>query len=180
LVREANGKPTVEFETDTKSIELPLGRLLDNFEEPTSRQKRATVIVKGNYIESMKDDHSIKIGGDNYGQIGQTLTNCTNMIQQQSPGERKNLLEQIEQEVKALITKLPEEKKGEAAEDFSQLVKGATAATPNRRWYSVSAEGLLEASKFVKDFTGNIAGTIGQLGKLIWPDFSLSKPSAKE
>lgn len=57
-------------------------------------------------------------------------------------------------------------------------MKGATAATPNRRWYSVSAEGLLEAAKYAKEFTGEIAGTIGQLGKLIWPDFSL--PSEKE
>jgi hypothetical protein len=32
---------------------------------------------------------------------------------------------------------------------------------------------LLEASKYVKDFTGNIAGTIKNLGKSIWPDFLL-------
>jgi hypothetical protein len=25
----------------------------------------------------------------------------------------------------------------------------------------------------VKDFTGNIAGTIGQLGKLLWPEYAL-------
>jgi hypothetical protein len=31
----------------------------------------------------------------------------------------------------------------------------------------VSSEGLLEASAFVKDFTGNIAGTIGSLTKLL-------------
>jgi hypothetical protein len=37
----------------------------------------------------------------------------------------------------------------------------------------VSAEGLLEASKWVKDFAGNIAGTIATLGKFIWPDFLL-------
>jgi hypothetical protein len=107
-------------------------------------------------------------------QVGQTLTNCTNMIQQQAPGERKDLLEQLQQEVKALIVKLPEEKKEEAAGDLEQLVKGATASTPNRRWYSVSAEGLIEASKFVKDFAGNIVGTVGQLGKLLWPGFKLT------
>jgi hypothetical protein len=55
------------------------------------------------------------------------------------------------------------------------LVKQATNKKPDRKWYSLSAEGLLEASKFVKDFSGNIAGTVGQLGKLLWPDFSLPK-----
>jgi hypothetical protein len=34
-------------------------------------------------------------------------------------------------------------------------------------------EGLLEASTFVKDFSGNIAGTIKNLGKSLWPDFLL-------
>jgi hypothetical protein len=34
---------------------------------------------------------------------------------------------------------------------------------------------LLEASKFANDFAGNIAGTIGQLGKLLWPDFKLEE-----
>ncbi len=42
------------------------------------------------------------------------------------------------------------------------------SAKPNRTLYSVSSDGLLEASKFVNDFTGNIAGTIGSLTKLLW------------
>jgi internalin A len=142
-------------------------------------QAGVTYIGKGDYVAADKsmnqDSHDFHIEGDvTNAQIGQTLTNCTNMIQQQAPGERKDLLEQLQQEVKALIAKLPEEKKEEAAGDLEQLVKGATAATPNRRWYSVSAEGLIEASKFVKDFAGNIVGTVGQLGKLLWPGFKLT------
>ncbi|MBK8038885.1 MAG: hypothetical protein IPK22_17395 [Verrucomicrobiaceae bacterium] len=42
-----------------------------------------------------------------------------------------------------------------------------TSTKPNRAWYSVSSEGLLEASKYVKDFTGNIAETLGSLTKLL-------------
>ena len=120
-----------------------------------------------------QDSHHITIGGDNYGQIGQTLTNCTNMIQQQAPGERKDLLEELQREVKALIDKLPEDKQTEAAGDLEQVVKGATSTPPVRRWYSVSSEGLLEASKFAKDFSGNIAGTLKNLGKSLWSDFLL-------
>jgi hypothetical protein len=53
------------------------------------------------------------------------------------------------------------------------------AARPARRksllraWYSVSSKGLLEAAKFVKDFSGEIAGTLKNLGKCFWPDFTL-------
>jgi hypothetical protein len=53
------------------------------------------------------------------------------------------------------------------------IVKQATSEKPNRKWYSVSAEGLLDAAKWVKGFSGNIGGTILNLGKLLWPDFRL-------
>jgi internalin A len=78
--------------------------------------------------------------------------------------------------VQKLIDSLPEDKKdvaSQVAENLEMLVKQATSEKPNRKWYSISAEGLVEASKYVKDFTGNIAGTIKSLGKAIWPDFLL-------
>ena len=60
-----------------------------------------------------------------------------------------------------------------ATHTLKRLLEEATSEKPKRKWYSVLAEGLMDASKYVKDFTGNIAGTIGQLGKLFWPDFKL-------
>jgi internalin A len=122
----------------------------------------------------MIDDHSIKARDIINSQVGQTLTNSTNMITQQPPGERKQLLEGLQSDVKKLIESLPEEKKEEApevGENLELLVKSATSEKPNRRFYSVSAQGLLEASKWVKDFSGNIFGTIVNLGKNLWPDF---------
>ena len=83
---------------------------------------------------------------------------------------------ELERDAERLIEKLPADKKEEApqvAENLEMLVKQATNPKPNRKWYSVSAEGLLEASKWVKDFTGDITGTVGKLGRLLWPDFSL-------
>ena len=121
----------------------------------------------------MSDDHSIHMR-DNYGQAGQTLTNCTNMIQQKAPTDRKELLEAVEREVQQLIKGLPQDKQMEAAGDLQKIVEVAVSPTPPvRRWYSMSAEGLLEASKFAKDFSGNIAGTLKNLGKSLWPDFVL-------
>ena len=121
----------------------------------------------------MSHDQSIHIGGNvTNSQVGQTLTNCTNMIQQQAPGERKNLLEALVKEVQQLIAALPADKQEEApqvAENLEMLVKQATSAKPNRKWYSVSKDGLLEASQFVKRFGVSMAGTLGSLEKLIWP-----------
>lgn len=152
------------------------------FKPVTKAQEKegVTIIthVYGDYIKGdkpMTDDHSIHMR-DNYGQVGLTLTNCTNTIQQYAPGERKNLLEALNRDVQKLIESLPEEKKEEApqvAENLEVLVKQATSEKPNRKWYSLSAEGLLDAAKWVKDFTGNLGGTILNLGKAIWSDYQL-------
>jgi hypothetical protein len=143
----------------------------------TEAMEGITMIVQGDYIKGdkpMTHDHSIHIGSNvTNAQVGQTLTNCTNMIQQQAPGERKGLLEELEKQVQQLLKVLPAEKQEEAAGNLELAVKAATSAKPNRAWYSVSTKGLLEASTFVKDFSGNIAGTIKNLGKSLWPDFLL-------
>ena len=153
------------------------------FQQPGVRPQKKegiTIInVQGDYIsrgQTMNDDQSVNISGDAYGQVGQTLANCTNMVQQQAPGPRKELLDLLTRDVKKLIASLSEEKKDEAqqvAKDLERLVETTTSEKPNRRWYSVSAEGLLEASQWVKDFTGNIGGTLLNLGKALWPDFKL-------
>jgi hypothetical protein len=82
----------------------------------------------------------------------------------------------LHRDVAALIEKLPQEKQAEApevAKSLQVLVEQATSDKPSRRWYSVSAAGLLEAAEWVKEFSGDIGGTVLNLGKLLWPDFQL-------
>ena len=144
------------------------------------QQDGITIIVQGDFKgdifkgdKPMSHDQSIHIGGNVINsQVGQTLTNCTNTVQQQAPGERKDLLEELVKQVQQLIAALPADKMDEApqvAENLEMLVKQATTPKPNRKWYSVSKDGLLEASQFVKDFGVSIAGTLGSLDKLLWP-----------
>jgi hypothetical protein len=153
--------------------------LFEPSEKGLAESHGITIIVQGDYIKEnrpMTHDESIHIGGNvTDPQIGQRLIECTNMIQQQAPGDRKYLLELVVKEVQELLALSPDEARRDIAENLELAVKAATSNTPNRRWYSVSAEGLLEASKFVKEFTGNIAATLKNLGKNLWPDFSLSE-----
>lgn len=152
-------------------------------ELPRNEKQGVTIInVQGHYFRegmTMHDDHSIKIGGNVVNsQVGGTLNNCTNMVQQQSPGTRKNLLEGLTADVRRLIESLPEQRQKEApklAKKLETLVEQASSSEPDREWYSLSAKGLLEASKWVKDFSGNIGGSLLNLGKLFWPDFQLSE-----
>lgn len=192
ILDERDGQTTVRVTISGARVEIPLDDILSGVESPKERRKAAekaialtgdgktNVAVHGDYIakgdKHMRDDHSINIGGDVINaQVGQTLTNCTNTIQQQAPGEKKDLLEELRGQVQELIKQLPEDKKEEAprvAKNLETLVNEATNSKPDRKWYSLSADGLLEASKWTKDFAGNIVGTIGQLEKLIWPDYS--------
>ena len=146
------------------------------------RETRAgiTVLVQGDYVAGeklMRDDHSVRIGGDvTNAQVGQTLANCTNTIQQQAPGERRELLERLEQQVRELLAALPAEKQDKApkiARDLQVLVEQSTSSEPEREWYSLSAKGVLEAATWVKDLSKEIAGTIKNLGTSLWPDFRL-------
>ena len=120
--------------------------------------------------------HVINIGGDNYGQVGATLNDCINTIQKEAPGERRALLEALHRDVRKRIENLPADKQDEAsqvADNLEMIVKQATSEKPNRKWYALSAEGLLEAAKWVKDFSAVIGGTIQNLGQSIWPNYEL-------
>jgi hypothetical protein len=128
-----------------------------------------------------KDEHSISGSGTvATTQVGHVLANSLDMIQQQPASERKTLLEELDRNIKELLEKLPQERKSEAnevVENLEMLVKQATREKPNRKWYSLSAEGLLEASGWVKGFTGSIAGPVAKVGAILWRDFSLGEKS---
>lgn len=121
----------------------------------------------GKHVKVLGDYQPINAHDILNSQVGQGNTNCQKNILEESSGELKALLTQLEQEVTELLLKLPEEKRAKAEKNLTALVAEATSAEPDREWYSVSSNGLLEASKYVKDFSGNIAGTLGSLTKLL-------------
>jgi hypothetical protein len=105
------------------------------------------------------------------------MKDCTSIINSQPPGERKELLETLQKQVGGLISGPPEEKqqfKKMVADRLKELTEGVTSGTPDRAWYSVSSKGLLEAARFVKDFSAEIGGTLKNLGSSFWPDFKLT------
>ena len=48
-----------------------------------------------------------------------------------------------------MTSSLPEEQVAEAVEDLGKLVHQATKPSPNKKWYSVSIEGLIKAAENV-------------------------------
>ena len=105
------------------------------------------------------------------------MKDCTSIVNSQPPGERKELLETLQKQIGEVISGPPEEKqqlKKMVADRLKELTEGVTTGTPDRAWYSVSSKGLLEAAKFVKDFSSEIGDTLKNLGTSFWPDFKLT------
>lgn len=139
-----------------------------------------TIQVTGDYVQGdkrMAEDRSTNIGGNVYNsQVGQTLTNCTNMVNQQTPGPKKDAMDQLRREVEDLLKRLPEDKMSEAPQVVEKLetaIKEAAKQEPDREWYSLSTKGLMKAAGWVSGFTDKIGKAVRSLGTLLWTDFTL-------
>jgi internalin A len=197
ILDERRGKTTVPVTINGAREDVAIDDIMTGVEPLDVRQRAAeraadfarggggkgdgrTIIVEGDFVEGgkyMGNDNRIKIGGHAINsQVGQTLTNCTNMVNQQAPGKKKDAMDALRRDVEELIKQLPTDKMDKAskvAKNLETTIQQAAEAEPDREWYSLSAKGLLEAATWVKDFSGKIGGTIKNLGTIIWPDFTL-------
>jgi small GTP-binding protein len=64
--------------------------------------------------------------------------------------ELRETLKQLAEAVATLTRALPEEQAAEVTEDLSMLVDEATKSKPNKKWYSVSIDGLIKAAENVE------------------------------
>jgi hypothetical protein len=64
--------------------------------------------------------------------------------------ELKETLKQLSAAVEAMNKALPAEQAAEAADDLGKLVEEATKPKPNKKWYSVSIDGLIKAAENVE------------------------------
>jgi len=136
------------------------------------RGSKAQNIFNGpvHFGDKITHDQGIHIGGNVIGaQVAQTMENCHNLVQQQPDGEVKTLLVSLTKDVEKLLARLEHEPQEETATNLELLTKAVTAPTPNRKWFTVSSDGLREAVTSVKDFTGDIATTLENLRQILWP-----------
>jgi hypothetical protein len=187
LQDDREGVRTIRLTVDGKRMEVEIAELLNGVESPEDREKRAKeeerlgrvntinydLRTMGDHIEHIEQNIS---GGTFIGPVAAVMRDCTITINNQPPGERKQLLETLQKQIGELISGPPEEKqqlKKMVVDRLKELTEGVTTGTPDRPWYSVSAKGLLDAAKFVKDFSAEIGGTLKNLGNSFWPGFTL-------
>ncbi|MCI5121980.1 MAG: hypothetical protein D3908_12470 [Candidatus Electrothrix sp. AUS4] len=117
-------------------------------------------------------DKSVSIGDGTtvHGNMitAQTIQNSFNTVAQSDAepalkAELKRLCQQVEQ----MLPQLPEEKKEEVAQDLESLVKEATKDAPRKKWYELSAEGLIEAAKACAGMAAPVTATVKSILALL-------------
>jgi hypothetical protein len=172
LVREANGKRVVEVESDTKVIELSLGKLLDNIEEPAARQEQIQLIhlEKGaQLIMGPENWHDFSGANIINSVVGSHLQSVTNAIQEISATktELRASLEELNERARALLPSLTPELQNETAQNLEDFVKEAAKDKPRKPFLEVTAKGLIGAASTVAALTGPVIQTIEKLKPLL-------------
>lgn len=129
-----------------------------------------TMIQAGGDVENTgsKIDNSTNYGTRIEGDVNilgpvKDAFNTINNIDTRSP-EKKNLqalLKALHAETAKLIEALPDKDEAErTARNLRNLTEEATAKKPDRKWFEVSAEGLLEAAKAVASLTAPVTAAV--------------------
>lgn len=79
----------------------------------------------------------------------------------------KDALQQLTQAVAAMIHILPPQQAIEVTEDLTRLVDEAIKPNPNKKWYSVSIEGLARAAETIDGLGESVVKLTGKILTLL-------------
>ncbi|WKZ39305.1 MAG: COR domain-containing protein [Anaerolineales bacterium] len=154
---EREGVEEFPRKVDGKVIKVNVREMLNGIESENQR-KEETVInhnyygdinASGDFIGRDKNisagDSSLVVGGNMHGNLISGNYNKINSAE--IIPELKETLLQLGEAVNAMLQKLPADQAAEVAEDFGKLADEAVKPKPNKKWYSVSIEGLIKAAE---------------------------------
>ena len=157
-----------------KPVTINLRELLDGFVTPQERRKdeereekefgdikpRPQIInYNAPVIYGGVEGNNVSIGNNN--QITQTISNANI-----APELKENLL-QLAEAVIAMQASMPDEAALEVQDDMKRLAEEAVKTKPNKKWYSVSIEGLIQAAKNLNELGTPVISLAGKVLKLL-------------
>lgn len=128
----------------------------------------ASTVVFGN-VQRIGGDtvtsYNVSISGTNISVgdivVAENIQNSFNRVSKSSASEEvKTKLETLHKQVADLVGQLPPEKAKTAADDLEVFSREAISAAPRRKWYELSAEGLIEAASTVAKMAAPITATV--------------------
>jgi hypothetical protein len=135
---------------------VPVRGLIDDvFETEVLREERDAPMAQYNiYInqgEKKVTDNKISISHSTvHGSVvaAESIKDSFNTIEKAPiQDDLKEQLKQLAESVNTMIAALPKEQAEEVADDMKRLAEEATKPAPNKKWYSVSIEGLIKAAE---------------------------------
>jgi small GTP-binding protein len=125
-------------------VKVNIRQLLSGIESEAQRRNQGgtvtNIYVGGNF------DGNLIVGNSN-----QSIKDSYNKITSAKiDTDLKETLKQLAEAVAVVAQSLPAEQAAEATDDLSKLVEEATKPAPNKKWYSVSIEGLIKAAENVE------------------------------
>jgi actin-like ATPase involved in cell morphogenesis len=142
LKLERAGQETLLVENGNDLVTVNVRQMLSAIESEAQRKEQQGNIIN-NYYNA--NNGGIIVGRDLSGNLISGNYNKINAAE--IDPELKDTLLQLGEAVDAMLQKLPAEQAAEVAEDFGKLADEAVKTKPNKRWYSVSIEGLIKAAE---------------------------------
>ena len=144
---EAVGQETHLIQDGNRLIPINVRQILSAIESEAQRKERSgnvTNIYVGGNIGG-----NVVVGDEN--KVANEIQNSFNKVETSNiQPELKQTLRELTEAVDAMTRSLPQEQASEAAEDLSKLVDEATKSSPNKKWYSVSIDGIIKAAENVE------------------------------
>jgi internalin A len=144
LMLEREGQEIHLVKDGARLVKINVREVLSGVESESQRREIGgsvtNIYVGGNF------DGNLTVGDGN-----QSIKDSYNIITAAKiDTELKETLKQLVDAVAVMAKSLPTERAAEVTEDLSRLVDEATKPTPNKKWYSVSIEGLIKAAENVE------------------------------
>jgi hypothetical protein len=145
LMLEREGQETHLVKDGPRLVKVSVREVLSGIESEAKRREQGgtvTNIFIGGNVEG-----SNIVSGDN-NVITQRIQDSFNKADKADiQAELKETLKELAEAVAEMNKELPAEQASEAADDLEKLVEEATKLKPNKKWYSVSIEGLIAAAE---------------------------------
>jgi hypothetical protein len=148
LMLEREGQEMHLVKDGTRLVKVNLRQVLSGIETEAQR-KETGGIVTNIYIGGNVEGGNIISGNNNV--ITQRIQDSFNKADVADiQAELKETLKHLAEAVAAMAKSLPTEQATEVTDDLSKLVEEATKPKPNKKWYSVSIDGLIKAAENVE------------------------------
>lgn len=126
------------------NVRKVLSGVISEAERRETRGNVTNIYVGGNF------DGNLTVGDQNQATTNRIMESIKQAEASSIPPELMETLKLLGEAVDLMNRVLPKEKATETTEDFSKLVDEAMKPTPQKRWYSVSIDGLIKAAENVE------------------------------